>query len=129
MHSATMPMSIRKAPAAARSSNDKLEVILCAFMQAGNQQVEADARRIGQYTDDEALTEPRDLANRLLTSVYMGTVNSSPTTRERAARLAKQVGADHLDVNVDGVVDAMAQLFATITGHVPRFRVRLLLSA
>ena len=44
-------------------------------------------------------------------------------TRQRAAALAQQIGADHLDVNIDAVVAAMAHLFATITGHVPRFRV------
>lgn len=54
----------------------------------------------------------------------MGTINSSPETQRRAQSLAGQIGADHLDVRIDSVVDAMAQLFATITGFTPRFRVR-----
>ena len=36
-----------------------------------------------------------------------------------------QVGADHLDVRIDSAVDALAALFATITGRTPRFRVGL----
>ena len=35
-----------------------------------------------------------------------------------------QIGAQHLDVRIDSAVDAMAALFATITGCTPRFRVR-----
>ena len=34
-----------------------------------------------------------------------------------------QVGADHLDVKIDTVVDAMAMLLSTIVGRTPRFRV------
>ena len=60
---------------------------------------------------------------RVFTTVYMGTVNSSKETQQRAQRLADQIGADHLDVKIDAVVDAMAKLFATITGFTPQFRV------
>lgn len=34
-----------------------------------------------------------------------------------------QVGADHLDVKIDTVVDAMARLLSAIVGRTPRFRV------
>ncbi len=34
-----------------------------------------------------------------------------------------QIGADHLDVKIDTVVDAMVKLFAVITGRTPIFRV------
>lgn len=34
-----------------------------------------------------------------------------------------QVGADHLDVKIDTVVDAMAKLLSVIVGRTPRFRV------
>jgi NAD+ synthase (glutamine-hydrolysing) len=53
----------------------------------------------------------------------MGTENSSSETRSRSASLAAQVGSYHLDVKIDLVVSAMAQLFAVITGKTPRFRV------
>ena len=55
----------------------------------------------------------------------MGTVNSGSATKDRARNLAKQIGADHLDVKVDIVIDAMAKLFEMITGKTPKFRVRL----
>ena len=48
--------------------------------------------------------------------------NSSSETQRRSQQLAAQVGAHHLDVKIDSIVAAMAALFATITGRVPRFR-------
>lgn len=41
--------------------------------QAGDERVEADARRVGQYKEGEPIRSPQDLANRLLVTVYMGT--------------------------------------------------------
>lgn len=38
--------------------------------------------------------------------------------------IALQIGADHLDVKIDSVVEAMANLFAFIIGRTPKFRVR-----
>lgn len=78
---------------------------------------------MGQYKDDEEVGSAQDLAKRIFLTVYMGTVNSGSETRSRAKGLAKQIGADHLDVQVDVVIDAMAKLFEMITGKTPRFRV------
>ena len=63
------------------------------------------------------------LAHHLLTTVYMGTINSSEETRDRARRLAAEVGASHLDVKVDTVVSAITSLFTLITGKAPKFKV------
>ena len=82
-------------------------------------------RRVGQYKEGEKIGTPQELANRIFTTVYMGTVNSGSATKDRARKLAEQIGADHLDVKVDIVIDAMAKLFEMITGKTPRFRVRL----
>jgi NAD+ synthase (glutamine-hydrolysing) len=60
-------------------------------VQAGDKRVEADARRIGQYAQAEQADSAPELAHRLLTTVYMGTVNSSKDTQQRAAALAQQV--------------------------------------
>ena len=57
--------------------------------------MEEDARRVGQYSDGERIESASDLAGRLLTTVYMGTVNSSRETQERAESLAKQVQHFH----------------------------------
>jgi len=43
----------------------------------------SDARRIGQYKEGERVDDPRELAGRLFTTVYMGSVNSSQETRDR----------------------------------------------
>lgn len=59
--------------------------------QAGNEQAEEDAKRVGHYTSSERVASPQQLAGRLLTTVYMGTVNSSQETKDRAAALARQV--------------------------------------
>jgi len=90
---------------------------------AGDTTVEADARRIGQYEPSEMIDDPRELANRLFTTVYMGTMNSSPETMNRSKDLAKEVGSYHMDVKIDTVVSALVALFATITGKTPKFRV------
>ena len=79
--------------------------------------------RVGQYKEGERVGSPEELAHRIFTTVYMGTVNSGSATKDRARNLAKQIGADHLDVKIDIVIEAMAKLFEMITGKSPRFRV------
>ncbi|KAI7835944.1 hypothetical protein COHA_010177 [Chlorella ohadii] len=97
--------------------------MVCQAVAEGDEDVLADAVRVGQYGEGERPTDAAELANRLLCSVYMGTENSSQETCDRAADLAKQVGAHHLSVKIDSVVAAMTNLFALITGRTPRFRV------
>jgi len=53
---------------------------------AGDQLVLDDARRIGQYRPEASVDDPGDLANRLFHTVYMGTENSSVSTRSRWGR-------------------------------------------
>ncbi|KAF8062623.1 glutamine-dependent NAD(+) synthetase [Scenedesmus sp. PABB004] len=90
---------------------------------AGDAAVAADARRVGQYGEGEALGDAGELAGRLLHTVYMGTANSSADTRARAKALAGQVGSYHLDVSIDSLVAAVTALFTALTGAAPRFRV------
>ena len=59
--------------------------------QAGDAQVQADARRIGQYNEGQAIASSQELAGQILSSVFMGTENSGADTRRRAAQLAAQV--------------------------------------
>ena len=81
--------------------------------------------RVGQYKEGEKVGSAQELAHRIFTTVYMGTVNSGSETKDRARNLAKQIGADHLDVKIDIVIEAMAKLFEMITGKSPRFRVSI----
>jgi NAD+ synthase (glutamine-hydrolysing) len=53
------------------------------FIAQGNEQVLADARRIGQYGPEEVVDDAQKLANRIFCTAYMGTVNSSAETRSR----------------------------------------------
>ena len=50
--------------------------------------------------------------------------NSSEETRSRAERLATQIGASHMNLKIDTVVSALVCLFSSITGKIPRFKVR-----
>ncbi|MEZ4645380.1 MAG: NAD(+) synthase [Chloroflexota bacterium] len=54
---------------------------------------------------------------------YMGTQNSSKETRARAKELAAQIGAHHLDINIDTVVESVVNLFVWVTEQKPRFQV------
>ncbi|KAL6897337.1 hypothetical protein ACP4OV_007033 [Aristida adscensionis] len=92
-------------------------------IEKGDEQVKADALRIGQYKDGEIPTDSRELAKRLLYTVYMGTENSSEDTRSRAKRLAEEIGSFHLNVPIDSVVSAFLSLFETLTGKRPRYKV------
>ena len=71
----------------------------------------------------DIFTDPCELANRLLYTCYIGTENSSRETRKRAKHLAEQIGAHHLDINMDGLVNALQSLFTRITQKTPRFKV------
>ncbi|HEX6765890.1 MAG TPA: NAD(+) synthase [Polyangiaceae bacterium] len=52
------------------------------------------------------VTDERELVGRLLTTVYQSTRNSSDTTRRAARAVAEAVGANHLELDVDPIVDA-----------------------
>ena len=52
----------------------------------------------------------------------MGTENSSRATRARAKRLTEEIGAYHLDVDIDRIVTAWRTTFETLTGKRPRFK-------
>uniref|UniRef100_A0A383W8A4 Glutamine-dependent NAD(+) synthetase n=1 Tax=Tetradesmus obliquus TaxID=3088 RepID=A0A383W8A4_TETOB len=90
---------------------------------AGDAIVAADAARIGQYAPGQAVADASELAGRLFHTTYMGTVNSSGATRQRAKVLAQEIGAYHVDCNIDSLVAAVVALFGSITGKTPRFRV------
>ncbi|RLN33549.1 hypothetical protein C2845_PM03G25890 [Panicum miliaceum] len=93
-------------------------------IEKGDEQVKADALRIGQYKDGEIPTDSRELAKRLFYTVYMGTENSSEDTRSRAKRLAEEIGSFHLNIPIDSIVSAFLSLFETLTGKRPRYKIQ-----
>lgn len=91
----------------------------------GNEQVTKDTRRIcGEAEDSKWLpTEPQEVCNRIFHTCFMGTTNSSKDTRSRARELAREIGAYHVDLNMDSVVTALTNLFTMVTDFRPRFTV------
>jgi NAD+ synthase (glutamine-hydrolysing) len=66
----------------------------------------------------------RSLCNTVLHTVYMGTVNSSDVTSDRAKRLANSIGSYHCAFAMDSLVSAALSVFNAFTGLTPRFTVR-----
>ncbi|KAL6521460.1 hypothetical protein OROGR_018029 [Orobanche gracilis] len=104
----------------------------------GDEQVKADAIRIGHYTDGQFPTDSKEFAKRIFYTVFMGTENSplnwwdaygglhlssSEATKQRAQLLADEIGSWHLDVSIDGVISSLIFLFQTLTGKRPRYKV------
>ena len=84
--------------------------------------LEEDVKRVCNIDTLSGIQSHHDLANHILTTVYMGTANSSSETQERASKVSAEIGASHLDVKIDIVVTAMTHLFAIITGKTPQFK-------
>ncbi|KAH9775017.1 glutamine-dependent NAD(+) synthetase [Citrus sinensis] len=89
----------------------------------GDEQVKADAIRIGHYANGEFPTDSREFAKRIFYTVFMGSENSSQETRMLAKKLADEIGSWRLDVSIDTVVSAFLSLFQTLTGKRPCYKV------
>lgn len=63
-----------------------------------------------------ALT-PRALVRRLLLTAYQASSNSSRTTRDAAAGVAEAIGARHVDVNIQPMVDQYRELAEQVLGR------------
>ncbi|CDF33983.1 glutamine-dependent NAD synthetase [Chondrus crispus] len=84
-----------------------------------------DIRNVTGAGDDYIPTDARELARRILHTVYMGSKEaSSAETKRRAAVVAEQIGAWHADVNIDGIVLAILAVFQRVFGEgkCPQFR-------
>ncbi|KAG8659018.1 glutamine-dependent NAD(+) synthetase isoform X2 [Manihot esculenta] len=82
----------------------------------GDEQVKADAVRIGCYTNGQFPTDSKEFAKRIFYTVFMGSENSSESTRRRAKVLADEVGSWHLDVSIDIVVSALLSVIQALIG-------------
>ncbi|KAL9236720.1 hypothetical protein vseg_011356 [Gypsophila vaccaria] len=92
-------------------------------IENGDENVKADAIRIGQYTDGKFPTDSKEFAKRIFYTVFMGTENSSEATTSRAKILADEIGAWHLNLSIDTVISALLSLFNTLTGKRLRYKV------
>lgn len=53
----------------------------------------------------QGLTDPKQIVNRLLTCAYQATKNSGEVTRTAASEVAKALGAQYLELDIDTLVD------------------------
>lgn len=84
----------------------------------------SDIRRVTGTGDTYVPKDARELAGRLFRTLYMGHgAASSAETRERARRVAEEIGAVHRSVEIDGVVDTLLRVFKSVfPSRIPRFR-------
>ncbi|XP_078148812.1 glutamine-dependent NAD(+) synthetase-like isoform X1 [Carex rostrata] len=92
-------------------------------IEKGDEQVKADALRIGQYKNGEFPNNSQEFASRIFYTVFMGSENSSEATRSRAKVLANEVGSHHVDVAIDTIVLAFLSVLKTLSGKLPRYKV------
>ncbi|KAJ3703849.1 hypothetical protein LUZ61_007554 [Rhynchospora tenuis] len=92
-------------------------------IEKGDEQVKADALRIGQYKNGEVPNNSQEFAKRILYTVFMGSGNSSKATRSRAKRLSEEVGAHHVDVDIDNIFWAFLIVVQGLCGKLPRYKV------
>lgn len=87
----------------------------------GDEQVTRDVQRMvgeGQPLPASAA----EFAGAIFHTCYMGTVNSTSATRDRAKRLAGEIGSYHSDTNIDAMTTAVLTVFTGLFGKTPHFR-------
>ena len=67
---------------------------------------------------------PKELANIVLHTMYMGTANSSKATESRARGLGEAIGSYHHSIKIDLVIAAMIKMFFLVTNKTPEFKSR-----
>lgn len=69
-------------------------------------------QRLNYLEGTAGLASDREWTRRLLTTVYQSTKNSSETTRGAAREIAEAIGARHVELSVDELVDGYQQVVA-----------------
>lgn len=91
-------------------------------IQSGQDSTLADLRRVTGVKDFTP-KNPEEILSLLLTSCYMGTVNSSDETRSRAKRLAERLGSFHYDTSIDDAVSAYMSMIKSTLDFTPKYSV------
>ncbi len=63
----------------------------------------------------------QEMCHLVFHTTFMGTSNSSESTRSRAERLSSAIGSYHLSINIDIMCEAVLKVFQLATGKRPRF--------
>ena len=98
--------------------------MVCTAIKERNVQVTNDLRRMcGEPQESKwEPSTPQEICNRIFHTCFMGTENSSSETRQRAKSLAKDIGAFHIDLNMDAIVKGFTTLFTGLFNRSLRFR-------
>lgn len=94
--------------------------ILCAaMMRFAEQEIgrEALLTKLSYLPELARLPNGASLVTPLLTTAYQATRNSSQTTRDAAAAVAKAVGAKHLELDVDAMVQSYIEQVSRAVGR------------
>lgn len=91
-------------------------------IESGQQTTLADLRRVTGISDFSPKS-PEEIVSALLTSCYMGTVNSSDETRSRAKRLAEKLGSFHYDSSIDDAVNAYMSMIKSTLNFTPKYMI------
>jgi NAD+ synthase (glutamine-hydrolysing) len=79
--------------------------------------VEGFLAKLGHAPRLAGAQEPRAIVGRLLTTAYQATRNSSAATRSAARAVAEGIGAEHLELDVDGLVERYKALVSEAIGR------------
>lgn len=96
--------------------------LVCQAAKDGDLQVMRDVRQVvgdANYIPNDA----KELCNKIFTTCYMGSSNSSQETNDRAKEMAAQIGSYHLTLNIDVAVTALLAVFTAVFGLIPKFKV------
>lgn len=111
------------------SSSAAIVSAMCALVVEAAQAdphgpVAEDCRKVCRQSDtDWVPASSQELANYVLHTTFMGTENSSEKTLSRAKRLGEAIGAYHMSIKIDLMVEAVIKVFARTTGRTPQFSV------
>jgi len=101
--------------------------LVCRACRDGHEEVASSCRRVvdpdGLLGEAWLPADSCDLARRIFHTSYMGSANSSASTRRRAEALAKEIGSYHIDISIEPLVSAMLSMFALVTGLRPKYKV------
>ncbi|KAI0465663.1 NAD+ synthase [Xylaria cf. heliscus] len=96
--------------------------VVLSSIESGSKSTLADLRRVTGLKDLVPKT-PEEIVNLLLTTCYMGTVNSSEETRSRAEMLSTKIGAYHMSIQIDTAVQANLSIIKDALNFEPRYTV------
>jgi NAD+ synthase (glutamine-hydrolysing) len=101
----------------ADSAGVSVLVALMARFAEGELGIEGLARKLAHIKDLAGVRPGRELAFRLLTTVYQSTRNSSEITRNAARRVAEAIGARHLELDVDAIAQSYVAIVEKALGR------------